>query len=178
MACHPWAPCPTPDQADLLLTVAVNNATRLGELQQLEFGRRMGNGQQLSIDMPEAGGHVAQELVRMGGDGGVPVGAGVPLGGWGPPCGLGSPCGDAWGPQHLPAAGTGGEDVLWDVSLHLRGAARPSGAQRPLGEQGKTPGVPSAAGCFWPRPFSLRGGAPKPGPDPFPRATRRPGSRD
>eukprot|EP00075_Anas_platyrhynchos_P010214 XP_027299467.1 collagen alpha-3(VI) chain-like isoform X1 [Anas platyrhynchos] len=53
------------DQADLLLTVAVNNATRLGELQQLEFGRRMGNGQQLSIDMPEAGGHVAQELLAL-----------------------------------------------------------------------------------------------------------------
>uniref|UniRef100_A0A8B9DUN4 Uncharacterized protein n=1 Tax=Anser cygnoides TaxID=8845 RepID=A0A8B9DUN4_ANSCY len=53
------------DQADLLLTVAVNNATRPGDLQQVEFGRRMGNGQQLAVDMPEAGGHVAQELLAL-----------------------------------------------------------------------------------------------------------------
>ncbi|GAB0200238.1 collagen alpha-3(VI) chain-like [Grus japonensis] len=50
------------DQADLLVMVAVNNVTGLGDLQQMEFGRWLGSGQQLAVDMPEAGGHVAQEL--------------------------------------------------------------------------------------------------------------------
>ncbi|KAM6036242.1 uncharacterized protein LJ206_001288 [Theristicus caerulescens] len=53
------------DQADLLVTVAVNNATGLGDLQQVEFGRWLGSGQQLAVDMPEAGGHVAQELLAL-----------------------------------------------------------------------------------------------------------------
>ncbi|KAM6191175.1 collagen alpha-6(VI) chain-like [Sarcoramphus papa] len=53
------------DQADLLVTVAVNNVTGLGDLQQMEFGRWLGSGQQLAVDMPEAGGHVAQELLAL-----------------------------------------------------------------------------------------------------------------
>ncbi|XP_009467127.1 PREDICTED: collagen alpha-3(VI) chain-like [Nipponia nippon] len=53
------------DQAHLLVTVAVNNATGLGDLQQVEFGRWLGSGQQLAVDMPEAGGHVAQELLAL-----------------------------------------------------------------------------------------------------------------
>ncbi|XP_074930686.1 uncharacterized protein LOC142048062 [Phalacrocorax aristotelis] len=53
------------DQADMLVTVVVNNATGLGDLQQLEFGRQLGSGQQLAVDMPEAGGHVAQELLAL-----------------------------------------------------------------------------------------------------------------
>ncbi|KAM6235179.1 collagen alpha-4(VI) chain-like [Porphyrio hochstetteri] len=53
------------DQVELLVMVAVNNVTGLGDLQQMEFGQRLGNGQQLSVDMPEAGGHVAQELLAL-----------------------------------------------------------------------------------------------------------------
>ncbi|XP_054660764.1 collagen alpha-3(VI) chain-like [Grus americana] len=53
------------DQADLLVMVAVNNVTGLGDLQQMEFGRWLGSGQQLAVDMPEAGGHVAQELLAL-----------------------------------------------------------------------------------------------------------------
>ncbi|KAM6040520.1 uncharacterized protein VSU04_015079 [Chlamydotis macqueenii] len=53
------------DQADLLVTVAVNNVTGLGDLQKVEFGRWLGSGQQLAVDMPEAGGHVAQELLAL-----------------------------------------------------------------------------------------------------------------
>lgn len=110
-----------PDQADLLVTVAVNNVTGLGDLQQVEFGRWLGSGQQLAVDMPEAGGHVAQELVRMSSGG---VGGGVPVG-------------SEWGCHPLPAAGPGRADVLPDVSLHLRGAARSARPRRPPGEQGK-----------------------------------------
>lgn len=97
-----------PDQADLLVTVAVNNVTGLGDLQQMEFGRWLASGQHLTVDMPEVGGHVAQELVRMGygGEGG------------------GGPVGSERGCHPLPTAGPGRTDVLPDVSLHLRGAAR------------------------------------------------------
>lgn len=77
----PHSPPSPPDQADLLVTVAVNNSTGLGDLRQMEFGRWLGRGQQLAVDMPEAGGHVAQELVRTGRAG---VGGGVPVGSeWG-----------------------------------------------------------------------------------------------
>lgn len=44
----------------------VNNVTGLGDLRQMEFGRWLTGAQQLAVDMPEAGGHVAQELVRTG----------------------------------------------------------------------------------------------------------------
>lgn len=57
------------------MTVMVNNATGLGDLWQMEFGRWLTGGQQLAMDMPEAGGHVAQELVRMGHGG---AGGGTP----------------------------------------------------------------------------------------------------
>ncbi|XP_052662770.1 collagen alpha-3(VI) chain-like isoform X2 [Harpia harpyja] len=53
------------DQADLLVTVAVNNVTGLGDLQQMEFGRWLASGQHLTVDMPEVGGHVAQELLAL-----------------------------------------------------------------------------------------------------------------
>ncbi|CAM9765601.1 unnamed protein product [Bubo scandiacus] len=53
------------DQADLLVTVAVNNMTGLGDLQQLEFGRWLASGQHLAVDAPEAGGILAQELLAL-----------------------------------------------------------------------------------------------------------------
>ncbi|XP_074664145.1 uncharacterized protein LOC141916019 [Strix aluco] len=53
------------DQADLLVTVAVNNVTGLGDLQQLEFGRWLASGQHLAVDAPEAGGVLAQELLAL-----------------------------------------------------------------------------------------------------------------
>lgn len=162
MACHPWAPCPTPDQADLLLTVAVNNATRLGELQQLEFGRRMGNGQQLSIDMPEAGGHVAQELVRMGGDGGVPVGAGVPLGGWGPRVGL---RGDVTISPQLALVERTCCGTCPCTCVGLPGLRGPSG---PLGSKVKPRGCPALRDAFGLDLFPFVGGAQSPAPIPFP----------
>ncbi|XP_074784460.1 uncharacterized protein LOC141971191 [Athene noctua] len=53
------------DQADLLVTVAVNNVTGLGDLQQLELGRWLASGQHLAVDAPEAGGVLAQELLAL-----------------------------------------------------------------------------------------------------------------
>lgn len=107
-----------PDQADLLVTVAVNNVTGLGDLQQLEFGRWLGGGQQLAVDMPEAGGRLAQELVRTSSAG---VGGRVPAG-------------SERGCHPLPAAGPGRAEVLPDVSLHLRGAAWSARSRWPPGE--------------------------------------------
>ncbi|XP_062452649.1 collagen alpha-3(VI) chain-like [Rhea pennata] len=52
-------------QADMLLTVAVNNASGLEHLRLVEFGRQPGQGAQLAVDMPEVGGHVAQELLAL-----------------------------------------------------------------------------------------------------------------
>ncbi|XP_026723359.1 collagen alpha-4(VI) chain-like [Athene cunicularia] len=53
------------DQADLLVMVAVNNVTGLGDLQQLELGRWLASGQHLAVDAPEAGGVLAQELLAL-----------------------------------------------------------------------------------------------------------------
>ncbi|XP_068026641.1 collagen alpha-4(VI) chain-like [Melanerpes formicivorus] len=52
-------------KADLLLLVGVNNGSGLGDLRQMEFGRQLGSGQQLALDMPEAAGHLAQELLAL-----------------------------------------------------------------------------------------------------------------
>ncbi|XP_039383319.1 collagen alpha-3(VI) chain-like isoform X3 [Mauremys reevesii] len=52
-------------QLDALVTIAMNNATNLEELQLIEFGRRFRHSQQLSMESPEIGSVLAQELLAV-----------------------------------------------------------------------------------------------------------------
>ncbi|XP_043359000.1 collagen alpha-6(VI) chain-like isoform X4 [Dermochelys coriacea] len=52
-------------QLDALVTIAMNNATNMEELQLIEFGRRFRHSQQLSMESPEIGFVLAQELLAV-----------------------------------------------------------------------------------------------------------------
>ncbi|CAM5127202.1 unnamed protein product [Natator depressus] len=52
-------------QLDALVTIAMNNATNVEELQLIEFGRRFRHSQQLSMESPEIGFVLAQELLAV-----------------------------------------------------------------------------------------------------------------
>ncbi|XP_042696263.2 collagen alpha-3(VI) chain-like isoform X2 [Chrysemys picta bellii] len=52
-------------QLDALVTIAMNNATNLEELQLIEFGRRFRYSQQLIMESPEIGSVLAQELLAV-----------------------------------------------------------------------------------------------------------------